>query len=113
MRPIPSGTIAAGMGVDRYSLDVREKHVSLFLDKQIPMATEFRGIINPLDVEEYKSRNGFQGSGTGPEEKMNPQQVVEEIMESGIRGRGGGGFPPGRNGRWWPNSPERYKIYYL
>ena len=39
------------MGVERYSLDVREKHVSLFLDKQIPMATEFRGIINPLDVE--------------------------------------------------------------
>ena len=39
-------------GVDRYALDVREKHVSLFLDKQIPMATVFRGIINPIDVEE-------------------------------------------------------------
>ena len=48
-------------GVDRYALDVREKHVSLFLDKQIPMATEFRGIINPLDAEEYRSRDGFKG----------------------------------------------------
>jgi len=35
------------MGVERYSLDVREKHVSSFLAKKIPMATEFRGVINP------------------------------------------------------------------
>ena len=55
------------MGVDRYSLDVREKHVSSFLGKQVPMATEFRGIINPIDVEEYKQRNGFQGIDQGAE----------------------------------------------
>ena len=82
------------MGVDRYSLDVREKHVSLFLDKQIPMATEFRGIINPIDVEEYKSRNGFKGLARVLKE-MKPAEVVGEIIESGIRGRGGGGFPSG------------------
>ncbi len=82
------------MGVDRYSLDVREKHVSLFLDKQIPMATEFRGIINPIDVEEYKSRNGFKGLSRVLKE-MKPAEVVGEIIDSGIRGRGGGGFPSG------------------
>ncbi len=81
-------------GVDRYALDVREKHVSLFLDKQIPMATEFRGIINPIDVEEYRSRNGFRGLARVLKE-MEPGQVVEEIIESGMRGRGGGGFPSG------------------
>jgi len=81
-------------GVDRYSLNVREKHVSLFLDKQIPMATEFRGIINPIDVEEYKSRNGFKGLARVLKE-MKPAEVVDEIVESGIRGRGGGGFPSG------------------
>ncbi len=82
-------------GVDRYSLDVREKHVSLFLDKQVPMATEFRGIINPIDVEEYKSRNGFRGL-TRVLTMMTPQEVVDEIIESGMRGRGGGGFPSGK-----------------
>ena len=82
------------MGVDRYSLDVREKHVSLFLDKQIPMATEFRGIINPIDVEEYKSRDGFKGLARVLKE-MKPAGVIEEITESGMRGRGGGGFPSG------------------
>ncbi len=82
-------------GVDRYSLDVREKHVSLFLDKQIPMATEFRGVINPVDVEEYKQRNGFRGLLRVLKE-MSPQEVIDEIIESGIRGRGGGGFPTGK-----------------
>ncbi|MCK5067708.1 MAG: NAD(P)H-dependent oxidoreductase subunit E [Bacteroidales bacterium] len=83
------------IGVERYSLDVREKHVSLFLDKQIPMATEFRGIINPLDVEEYKSRNGFKGMAKVLKE-MTPAEVITEIKESEIRGRGGGGFPSGQ-----------------
>ena len=74
------------VGIDRYALDVREKHVSLFLDKQIPMATEFRGIINPLDVVEYRSRNGFKGLARVLKE-MKPDEVIGEIIKSGIRGR--------------------------
>jgi NADH:ubiquinone oxidoreductase subunit F (NADH-binding)/NADH:ubiquinone oxidoreductase subunit E len=97
-------------GVDRYSLDVREKHVSLFLDKQIPMATEFRGIINPLDVEEYKSRNGFKGLARVLKE-MKPEQVVDEIVESGMRGRGGGGFPSGS--KWKMVAEQEADIKYI
>ncbi|MGW8314561.1 MAG: NAD(P)H-dependent oxidoreductase subunit E [Bacteroidales bacterium] len=82
-------------GVDRYALDVREKHVSSFLGKQVPMATEFRGIINPIDVEEYRERQGFTGLTRALTEKT-PEQVIQEIMESGIRGRGGAGFPTGQ-----------------
>lgn len=97
-------------GVDRYSLDVREKHVSLFLDKQIPMATEFRGVINPIDVEEYKSRNGFMGLKRVLT-KMSPQQVVDEIKESGMRGRGGGGFPTGK--KWQMVSDSQSETKYI
>jgi NADH-quinone oxidoreductase subunit F len=82
------------MGVDRYALDVREKHVSSFLGKQVPMATEFRGIINPIDLEEYRERKGFSGLARVLGE-MTPEQVVREITDSGIRGRGGAGFPTG------------------
>ncbi len=96
-------------GVDRYSLDVREKHVSLFLDKQIPMATEFRGVINPIDVEEYKSRNGFRGLSRVLKE-MSPQQVVDEILESGIRGRGGGGFLTGKKWQMVADSGSETKY---
>jgi NADH:ubiquinone oxidoreductase subunit F (NADH-binding)/NADH:ubiquinone oxidoreductase subunit E len=96
-------------GVDRYSLDVREKHVSLFLDKQIPMATEFRGIINPIDVEEYKSRNGFKGLEKVLKE-MTPDEVVEEILLSGMRGRGGGGFPSGSKWKMVAQQPGPTKY---
>ena len=97
-------------GVDRYALDVREKHVSLFLDKQIPMATEFRGVINPIDVEEYKSRNGFKGMARVLKE-MKPAEVIEEITESGIRGRGGGGFPSGK--KWQMVAQQPGDIKYV
>jgi len=82
-------------GVDRYALDVREKHVSSFLGKQVPMATEFRGIINPVDLDEYRDRNGFKGLERVLK-KLSPGELVAEILESGIRGRGGAGFPTGR-----------------
>ena len=95
--------------IDRYSLDVREKHVSLFLDKQIPMATEFRGIINPLDIDEYRSRDGFRGLARVLKE-MKPAEVVEEIIESGIRGRGGGGFPSGSKWRLVAAQPGPVKY---
>jgi len=96
-------------GVDRYSLDVREKHVSLFLDKQIPMATEFRGIINPIDVEEYKSRDGFKGLARVLKEKK-PAEVVGEIIDSGMRGRGGGGFPSGNKWKMVAEQPGPTKY---
>jgi len=98
------------MGVDRYSLDVREKHVSSFLGKQVPMATEFRGVINPIDVQEYKDRNGFRGL-TKVLKEMTPQQVIEEITESGIRGRGGAGFPYGK--KWEMVAAQKSKTKYV
>ena len=98
------------MGVERYSLDVREKHVSSFLDKQIPMATEFRGVINPLDVEEYKARNGFRGLARVLKE-MTPDQLITEISESGIRGRGGAGFPTGQ--KWKLVASGESKVKYI
>ncbi len=98
------------MGVDRYSLDVREKHVSSFLGKQVPMATEFRGVINPIDVQEYKDRNGFRGL-TRVLKEMTPKQVIEEITESGIRGRGGAGFPSGR--KWEMVAAQKSETKYV
>ena len=81
-------------GIERYSLDVREKHVSSFLGNQTPIATEFRGVIDPLDIEEYIQRKGFVAF-----QKMladlSPQQVIDVIKQSGMRGRGGACFPTG------------------
>lgn len=81
-------------GVERYEISMREKPVASFLGKQIPIATEYRGMINPLDVNEYLKRGGFEAMKKVLE-TMNSDEVVEEIKNSGIRGRGGAGFPTG------------------
>ncbi len=81
-------------GVKRYEISMREKPVASFLGKQVPIATEYRGIINPLDVKEYIKRGGFSSMQKVLQE-MNAAEVIEEVKNSGIRGRGGAGFPTG------------------
>lgn len=81
-------------GIQRYEISMREKPVASFLGNQVPIATEFRGMINPLDVQEYLSRGGFKSLEKVLKE-MQPDQVIEEVRKSGIRGRGGAGFPTG------------------
>jgi NADH-quinone oxidoreductase subunit F len=97
-------------GVEKYSIDYREKHVAAFLGEQIPIATEHRGVLNPSDIEEYISRGGFIGLRKAL--RMTPQAIIKEVSDSGIRGRGGAGFPTGRK---WQTvaeqvSDEKYLI---
>jgi NADH-quinone oxidoreductase subunit F len=79
--------------IDRYELDVRDKPVSQFLGKQIPIATEHRGDINPLDFEEYVGKGGFEGYQKAI--TMERSEVIDMVFDSGLRGRGGAGFPAG------------------
>jgi NADH:ubiquinone oxidoreductase subunit F (NADH-binding)/NADH:ubiquinone oxidoreductase subunit E len=97
-------------GVQRYEISMREKPVASFLGKQIPIATEYRGIINPLNIDEYHKRGGF----TALEKVLNsltPEEVVEEVKNSGIRGRGGAGFPTGM--KWEFVKREKDEKKYL
>jgi len=52
------------------------------------------GVIDPGNIEEYIAREGYSALAKCLTE-MNPQQVIDEIKKSGLRGRGGGGFPTG------------------
>jgi len=95
-------------GVQRYSLDIREKHVSAFLDRQVPIATEYRGVINPVDIKEYKERQGFIAMRRSLDRK--PEEIIKEIKESGIRGRGGAGFPTGVKWEFVAGQPGKKKY---
>lgn len=95
-------------GIDRYRLDIREKHVSSFLNNQIPIATEFRGAINPLDINEYIERAGFTALKKALEQK--PQDLIDEVKLSGIKGRGGGGFSTGDKWQLVANQKERTRY---
>jgi NADH:ubiquinone oxidoreductase subunit F (NADH-binding)/NADH:ubiquinone oxidoreductase subunit E len=97
-------------GVQRYEISMREKPVASFLGKQFPIATEYRGIINPLDIDEYQKRGGFSAM----EKVLNtfsPEEVIEEVKNSGIRGRGGAGFPTGM--KWEFVKREKDETKYL
>ena len=69
------------------------KHMN-FYKKQIRIALRNCGFINPENIEEYIARDGYMAIGKCLTE-MTPEQVIAEIKLSGLRGRGGGGFPTG------------------
>ena len=51
------------------------------------------GVIDPLDIEDYEAHGGL--SGLRAAIALTPQEVIEEVLASGLRGRGGAGFPAG------------------
>ncbi|MEG1829921.1 MAG: NAD(P)H-dependent oxidoreductase subunit E, partial [Cellulosilyticaceae bacterium] len=68
------------------------KHMD-FYKKQIRVALRNCGFIDPNNIEEYIAREGYQALGKAL--SMTQQEVIDEIKKSGLRGRGGGGFPTG------------------
>ncbi len=69
------------------------KHMD-FYKKQIRIALRNCGLIDPENIEEYIARDGYAALGKCLNE-LKPQDVIKEIKDSGLRGRGGGGFPTG------------------
>jgi NADP-reducing hydrogenase subunit HndC len=62
--------------------------------KQVRIALRNCGVINPENIDEYIARQGYEALGRVLTE-MDPQQTIDIIKKSGLRGRGGGGFPTG------------------
>lgn len=69
------------------------KHMD-FYKKQMRIALRNCGFIDPDNIDEYIAREGYQALGKALTE-MTPESVIEEMKKSGLRGRGGGGFPTG------------------
>lgn len=65
-----------------------------FYGKQVRVVLRNCGLIDPEKIEEYIARGGYEALGKTVTE-MTPQEVIEEIKNSGLRGRGGAGFPIG------------------
>lgn len=92
-------------------LDLKEKPVEDFLNKQVHISTQLKGVLNPLDFDEYKSNNGFNALQNCLL-NYSPQDIIQQIKNSGLRGRGGAGYSTGA--KWEivqsQKSDEKYII---
>ncbi|MBR1846356.1 MAG: SLBB domain-containing protein [Bacilli bacterium] len=82
-----------------------------FYKKQIRIALHGCSLINPDLLEEALGYDGFKGLKRALT-TMTPQEVIDEVLASGIRGRGGGGFPTGRKWRFAANikADQKYVV---
>jgi len=80
------------------------------LKPQVRIALRNCGHIDPKDIDQYIASGGYSGLAKALE--MSPEQVIEEVKKSGLRGRGGAGFSTGRKWEFCQRSPgeEKYLI---
>ena len=81
-----------------------------FYKKQRRIALHGCGVINPEDINEALGDGGYQGLRRAL--SMDPQEVIDEVLASGLRGRGGAGFPTGRKWQFAKNveSEDKYIV---
>ncbi len=93
--------IVKGRPVERLMYQAHERTGSVphmkdipFFGKQQLITLRNRGLIDAEKIDEYIARDGYMGAAKALTE-MSPEDVVNEMKKSGLRGRGGGGFPTG------------------
>lgn len=83
--------------------------IDSFLANQKHIATEGYGFLAPLNLDEYMAHEGFAALKKALS-SHNPDQLVKGILESGLRGRGGGGFTTGKKWEIVAASPQKDKY---
>ncbi len=76
------------------SNEVKSLNETAFYKKQKRVALRNCGVIDPENIDEYIARDGYSALGKVLTE-MKPADVIQTLLDSGLRGRGGGGFPTG------------------
>ncbi len=81
-----------------------------FYKSQTRVALRNCGVINPEEIDEYIAMDGYAALGKVLTE-MTPEEVIQCVTDSGLRGRGGGGFPTGR--KWALTAPNKAAQKYV
>ena len=84
-----------------------------FYKHQLRIALRNCGVINPESIEEYIGVDGYAALGKILTEKMPPQQVIDIIKGSGLRGRGGAGFPTGMKWQFTADATSEDGVKYV
>ena len=111
-------TLALGRPVERLLYHAPGTGEALTLESDLPfyrgqlrLALRHNGVVDPTSIEDYLAEGGYSSLASALT-RMTAPDVVEEIERSGLRGRGGGGFPTGRKWRACRAAPgvEKYLI---
>ena len=111
---LDEGAPAAASAVPRRELTDEQA----FFNRQVHIAMEHYGRLDPLDLDEYLAHEGFValrrclGAGDANGTALPPEDIIKTIETSGLRGRGGAGFPTGQKWRFVRQQaePVRYVI---
>ncbi len=91
--------------------EIKSLNETDFYKKQVRVALRNCGVVDPESIDEYIAQDGYQALAKCLTE-YTPEQVIQIVSDSGLRGRGGGGFPTGR--KWAlcaPNkAPQKYVV---
>jgi NADH-quinone oxidoreductase subunit F len=80
--------------VTKFELRLQDKQLADYLGKQVRIATAYGGSLDPLDLDAFLAWDGFKALRKVVNE-LGPEKTISEIRASGLRGRGGAGFPTG------------------
>jgi NADH-quinone oxidoreductase subunit F len=127
-----SGTYLYGDITEGRAIEVIEKHINQkdpirdyivysdlfdapennFLESQVKIVLRNCGYMDPESIEEYETREGYQAIRKIGIQKISRADVIQTVLDSGIRGRGGGGFPTGLKWKFANanKSAEKYVI---
>ncbi|MCA1809083.1 MAG: NAD(P)H-dependent oxidoreductase subunit E [Kiritimatiellia bacterium] len=92
-----------------FAVDARDPQLASYLDPQMHLATESSGLLDPVSLDEYCGAGGFEGLVRALR-TLKPADIMDQIEHSGLRGRGGGGYPTGRKWREVAAAPGRPKF---
>jgi len=83
-----------------------------FFEGQVKIALRNCGYMDPENIEEYEARNGYAAIRKIANNYIKPDQVIQMVIDSGLRGRGGGGFSTGMKWKFARNydAPQKYVI---
>jgi len=91
--------------------EITDEELSAPKAKEVRIVLKNIGEIDPLNIEEYIARDGYLALGKVLTE-MTPEETIQEVLDSGLRGRGGAGFPTGLKWRFIRNADgdQKYMI---
>ncbi len=92
--------------------DYLKSYEDSFFGGQKRIALRNCGLINPGNINDYIERKGYEALKHIASKRLKPEEVIETVIASGLRGRGGGGFPTGKKWDFTRRAPgnEKYLI---